>query len=245
MNIIKLNAIDSTNSYLRKLVQIKQLENFTVVVAEHQFEGRGQMGTVWESGIGKNLTFSTLIRFSKLEITQQFYLSMAVALGIITVLKSVVNGSFYIKWPNDILADNDKIAGVLIENVLGGSTLKYAVVGIGLNVNQVVFPKNINNVTSLNKISGSCFDKDELLNKIIKSIQFFVDFIENEDFIELKKRYMASLYKFQTPSMFEDNKGVIFLGKIVDISEEGQLMVALENETIRKFNLKEIKFANR
>jgi BirA family biotin operon repressor/biotin-[acetyl-CoA-carboxylase] ligase len=245
MNIIKLNAIDSTNSYLRKLVQIKQLENFTVVVAEHQFEGRGQMGTVWESSVGKNLTFSVLVRFSKLEITQQFYLSMAVALGILRVLKTIVNSPLKIKWPNDILAGNDKVAGVLIENVLGGSTLKYAVVGIGLNVNQVTFPEEIKNVTSLKKLTGIFFDKDELLSRLIKSIQYFVDFIENEDFIELKKRYIASLYKFQIPSMFEDNQGVLFLGKIVDISEEGQLMVELENETIRKFNLKEIKFANR
>jgi BirA family biotin operon repressor/biotin-[acetyl-CoA-carboxylase] ligase len=245
MNIIKLNAIDSTNSYLKKIVQEKFVENYTVVVANTQLKGRGQMGTVWESEDGKNLTFSVLIKFSKFKITQQFYLSMAVALGLLSALKSNVNCLLNIKWPNDILAGKDKIGGVLIENVLSGSTIKYAVVGIGLNVGQESFSETIKNVTSLKNISGKDFDKDKLLDEIIQSIKFYIKYIENEDFKFLKEQYLTLLYKFQTPAMFENNDGTVFLGKIIDISEDGQLVVELENETIRAFNLKEIKFANR
>jgi len=99
MNIIKLNAIDSTNSYLKKCMVEKQLENYSVVVAEHQTKGRGQIGTIWESDSGKNLTFSVLIRFFDFEIHQQFYLSMAVALGVLRTVNTIVNTPTFVKWP--------------------------------------------------------------------------------------------------------------------------------------------------
>ena len=141
MNIIKLNAIDSTNSYLKNNAIKNNFESFTVVVAEKQTDGRGQLGTVWESDQGKNLTFSVLIKFLDFKITQQFYLSMAVSLGVLRVLKSQFIYNFHIKWPNDILAENNKVAGILIENSIVGSFIKNSVIGIGLNVNQTNFTK--------------------------------------------------------------------------------------------------------
>lgn len=245
MHIIKLNAIDSTNSYLKELVVDELVQNFTAVVAEHQISGRGQMGTVWESEKGKNLTFSVLIEFDSLRITDQFYLSMAVALGVLTGVKGYVNSNLYVKWPNDILADKDKLAGILIENILKGANVKYAIVGIGVNVNQELFSNEIKNVTSLKKNSGHSIDKDALLEKIVASIKYFVGFVEKKQFQELKELYIDVLFKFNKPAMFIDNSGNQFLGKIIDISEDGRLEIELENEKTRKFNLKEIKFASR
>ena len=245
MNIIKLNAIDSTNSYLKELVQKSVLDTFTVVVAKEQTLGRGQLGTTWVSEQGKNLTFSLLIRFSDFKIQDQFYLSMAVSLGLISALKQFVGVSLKIKWPNDILAEKDKIAGILIENILRSSVINYSIIGIGLNVHQETFPRNIENVTSLKKISGTIFNEDELLYSILNSIKKYVKFIEEEAFEGLKKMYLAELYKINTPAMFEDKKGVVFLGKIISVDKNGRLVVELENETTRKFNLKEIKFASR
>jgi BirA family biotin operon repressor/biotin-[acetyl-CoA-carboxylase] ligase len=245
MNIIKLSAIDSTNLYLKTLVNKNELENFTVVITDHQKSGRGQMGTKWSSDKGKNLTFSILINLINLKIEQQFYLSMAVSLGVLEVLKAEVDAPFYIKWPNDILAVKDKVAGVLIENTISGIFIKYSIVGIGLNVNQEVFSKEIENVTSLKNITDNTFNLDDLFLKILNSIKFYMQFIERDEFLELKKLYLNSLYKFNKPCMFKDNLNNLFLGKIIDISEDGRLVVELENEKIRKFNLKEIKFANR
>lgn len=245
MNIIKLNAIDSTNSYMKKNAIKNNFESFTVVVAEKQTDGRGQLGTVWESDQGKNLTFSVLIKFLDFKITQQFYLSMAVSLGVLKVLKSQFNSNFHIKWPNDILADKDKVAGILIENSITGNFIKNAVIGIGLNVNQTNFSKEIAYVTSLKNISGNEINKDELLKDIIASIQYYVEFIYRKEFIKLKEMYMSSLYKFNSPAMFMDKENVVFMGKIINISVEGQLVIELENEKTRKFNLKEIKFASR
>jgi BirA family biotin operon repressor/biotin-[acetyl-CoA-carboxylase] ligase len=244
MNIIKLNAIDSTNSYIKELAQKRTLETFTVVVAKHQTLGRGQLGTTWVSEQGKNLIFSLLVNFDKFKIQDQFYLSMAISLGLISALRHFVSVSFKIKWPNDILAEKDKVAGILIENILKGAIIQYSIVGIGLNVNQEEFPVDIDNVTSLKKLSGINFNTDELLHKILISIKKYINFLENENFRELKKMYLAELYKINSPAMFVDNKGTIFLGKIITVDENGRLVIELENETTRKFNLKEIKFAS-
>ena len=151
----------------------------------------------------------------------------------------------WVKWPNDILAEKDKLAGILIENALRGNYINQSVIGVGVNVNQKEFPDNIGNITSLANIVGTDFNKDQLLQSIIMNMQYFVNFIHNEEFSKLKELYIASLYKYNIPAMFEDFEGITFLGKIVDISESGRLVIELENETTRKFSLKEIKFASR
>ena len=245
MNIIKLNAIDSTNSYLKKRSQKSTLDNFTVVVAKYQTLGRGQLGTTWVSEQGKNLTFSLLVSFNNFKIQNQFYLSMAVSLGVIYALKHFVSVPLKIKWPNDILAEKDKIAGILIENILKSENINHSIVGIGLNVNQTEFPTTIENVTSLKKLAGITFNNDELLDKILRSIKKFSCYVEDEKFDILKQMYLNNLYKFETPAMFEAKNGEIFLGKISTVDENGRLVVELENETTRKFSLKEIKFASR
>ena len=245
MNIIKLNAIDSTNSYLKELAQKSTLENYTVVVTNQQTLGRGQLGTTWVSEGGKNLTFSLLVNFNQLRIQDQFYLSMAVSLGLISAMRPYIGMSLKIKWPNDILAEKNKLAGILIENVLKGTNIHHSIIGIGLNVNQLEFPEDIGNVTSLKKLTGRNFDRDELLFKVVKSIEKHIKYIELEDYDFLKKIYLAQLYKFEKPTMFEDDKNSIFLGKIKDVDENGRLVVELENEKTRNFNLKEIKFASR
>lgn len=244
MNIIKLNAIDSTNSYIKKLSNEIAIESYTIVVAEHQTKGRGQLGTSWLSDKGKNLTFSILIKFDNFEVQNQFYLSMAVSLGVLASIKKGISSSLKIKWPNDILSGNNKVAGILIENILRRNFIKQSVIGIGINVHQKVFPKSIENVTSLKNISGNNYDMDELLGDLIKKIKFYVGYIEKKEFKTLKSLYINSLYNHNKPTMFKDKRGKVFLGKIIDISESGRLVVELENKKTCKFNLKEIKFAS-
>jgi len=245
MNIIKLNAIDSTNSYLKELAVKSVIESYTVVVAEHQIAGRGQMGTSWVSDNGKNLTFSVLINLESYKVQYQFYLSMAVSLAVLNSVKMNVKIPIAIKWPNDILAEKDKLAGILIENVLSGNFIKQSIIGIGLNVNQVFLADSLVKATSLKMISGIKFDRDKLLNELISSISYYVGYIERNELKKIKKMYLNSLYQYNKPTMFEDKNGIIFLGKIIDVFEDGKLVVECENETTRKFNLKEIKFASR
>jgi len=245
MNIIKLDAIESTNFYLKKLAVEKEVESYTVVSAKYQSAGRGQMGATWHSDKSKNLTFSLLIKFSSLEIEHQFYLSMAVSLGLFTAIRTHIATPLFIKWPNDILAEKDKLAGILIENIVSGNSIKQSVIGIGINVNQEQFPSTIGNVTSLKNVTGIHFDTDIVLETIVISIQNYMEYVERKEFQLLKNLYLESLYRFEMPSMFEDKNGTVFLGRIVDVVEDGKLVLELENEKTRKFNFKEIKFASR
>jgi BirA family biotin operon repressor/biotin-[acetyl-CoA-carboxylase] ligase len=244
MNIIKLNAIDSTNSYLKKLSTQKKLSNFTVVSAEYQTNGRGQMGTIWQSNKDKNLIFSVLINFEDLPITHRFYISMAVSLGIIATLNNQFNVNFKIKWPNDILAEKDKVAGILIENTFRGTNISQAVIGIGLNVNQTEFSSSLQTATSLINLAKQKIDRDLLLQKLIENIQSQFLLLREKKFQLLKENYLKELYGYNIDLNFIDINENYFKGKIIGVAEDGKLEILTKNKTIRKFNLKEIKFTN-
>ena len=243
MNIIKLNAIESTNSYLKDLMQYSSLENYTVVIAENQTLGRGQMGALWEVEPGKSLTFSVLVRLGAMDIQKQFYFNMCVSLACYEVLKRKLSAKVKVKWPNDIMADKDKIAGILIENSIKGQTISSAVVGVGINVNQLQFPRHLKAVSSMAKLEGFEFDKEALLQEFIQQLQLEVSKFENKKFQAIKEAYLKALFAFQVPSMFETPDGIKFLGKIVAVNSKGKLVVEMDGEKTREFGIKEITFA--
>ena len=133
MYIIKLDAIDSTNAYLKTLVSTNTVEDYTVVVAKHQTEGRGQMGTQWHVEDGKNLTVSVLTHMKGFALDHSFYISMITSLAIVETLQSFNIPKLHVKWPNDILSENKKICGILIENVIKQDVISASIIGIGLN----------------------------------------------------------------------------------------------------------------
>jgi len=242
MKILKLDAIDSTNSYLKDLIKENDVNNWTVVVAEYQKNGKGQLDNSWFSDRGKNLTFSIIAKMDHLKVKHQHYLNYSISIALYNVLKYYIPKKLSIKWPNDILSANDKVSGILIENSIKNDTVKYAIIGIGLNVNQVHFPKDITNATSLKNVLMKTLDKDELLDKILLEIQYQFVLIKQKKFLEIKQMYEDVLYKKAIPSMFIDSYNNTFLGKIIGVGKEGKLQVELENESIREFDFKEIKF---
>ena len=167
MPIIKLDAIDSTNNYLRELSALESLLDYTVVVAEKQTQGRGQMGAVWDSEPSKNLTFSVFKNISGLNLEASYSISMITALAILKSLQDLAIPKLSIKWPNDILSEDKKVCGVLIENIVKHNAITASIIGIGLNVNQENFPVNIPNATSIKKIIKKETDIDTLLHKLI------------------------------------------------------------------------------
>ncbi|MCF6279960.1 MAG: biotin--[acetyl-CoA-carboxylase] ligase [Flavobacteriaceae bacterium] len=241
MKIIKLDATDSTNTFLKELCREGDVDDFTIVITDYQTNGRGQMSSSWESIINKNLTFSILTKFNNLNIESQFYISKAISLAIYDTLFTVLSTKISIKWPNDILAEQRKICGILIENSVKKSKINYSIVGIGLNVNQTVF-KNLPNATSMKLISDRDFNLDGLLDKLVKNIEKYIKIINANDFIQIDNLYLKRLYKINTPTMFRDAKETIFMGKITGISTNGRLQVELQSGDIEEFSLKEISF---
>ncbi len=238
MNIIKLNAINSTNDYLKGLLAQRYVENFTVVAAENQTQGRGQMGAKWDAEPGKNLTFSVLVKDLLLKIEEIFALNAAVALSIVQSLEEFVKKDIYIKWPNDILAGNYKIGGVLIENSIRNDGEIYSVIGIGLNVNQVDF-EGLPKASSLAVVAGKPFEKNEIMMSITDNLRRNVSRILNKDTEMIWKMYHDRLFKKDIPMTFE-KEGRRFMGIIKSVTQNGNLLVQMEDDQMVSFGLKEV-----
>ena len=242
MYLYKLGAIPSTNTFLKDLVQQEEPESFTVVHAEFQTTGRGQRDTVWYSSEGRNLLFSILIKFQGVLGEDQFYLNCAVSLAVLEVLKSYELPDLRVKWPNDIMADNRKLAGMLIENSLISGQIRYAIIGIGLNVNEEKFPPELPKAVSMYQILGKKSDRNTLLQELVEKIKLYTGLFVSGEYECLMQEYKENLYKYRRPAMFETATGEIFMGKIIDVDPAGDLVLELQDETQRRFRFKEIKF---
>ena len=243
MNIIKLDAIDSTNSYLKKIILEKDISDYTIVTANFQTEGKGQLGYIWESEDSKNLLCSIYKKDLGIKVEDQFVVSMLVSLSIIRTLEKINLPKLYIKWPNDIMSDNKKICGILVENMVKQNSIKESVIGIGLNVNQDTF-KNLPNATSIKKIKGVAFNIDELLNDLVNNIKKqFIDF--NQSKIDLVfRQYEDVLYRINIPSTFKNSEGDVFTGFIKGVNNLGRLKVLLEDNLTKSYSIKDILLLN-
>ena len=180
MKIIKLDAIDSTNSYLKKLLNKESLDDLTVVVSKHQTQGRGRNGNVWSNKPSLNLAFSIYKRFSDFEIDKKFMLNVISSISVYETLKKYNLLDLTIKWPNDIMAANKKISGILIENNIRGNRIKHSVIGIGININQSEF-KNLPNATSILIETGKLNSVEIMAHELQKTLEKnFDEFKTNE-----------------------------------------------------------------
>jgi len=239
MKLIKLDAIDSTNEFLKRLSNKEDLENFTVVTAENQIKGKGQMGAVWRSEIGKNLIFSILVKNFLLEINEIFNLNIAVSLAVITVLKKNSIPDLSIKWSNDILSANKKIGGILIENSIKSDGTIVSIVGLGLNVNQTNF-EGLPKASSLALVTGQEFDKDQILSEIVNQLKTNVT-ESKQNPVSLRQQFIDSLFKKDIPMPFTNQNEEKFMGIIQGISPIGKLQVLLEDDSVAEFDIKEIQ----
>tara|TARA_R110002050_G_scaffold104052_6_gene213333 strand:+ start:38248 stop:38976 length:729 start_codon:yes stop_codon:yes gene_type:complete len=238
MPIIKLNAIDSTNNYLRKLISETDVADYTVVMAKKQTQGRGQMGTVWDSDNGKNLMFSVFKDLNMYDVEYPFYISMAISLAILKAFKTLNIPDLRIKWPNDILSADKKVCGILIENVIKNK-LNSTIIGIGINANQTEF-KDLPKASSLKKITGVHYNLDEILKLVIKYTKEYSSLLQAGKYDFVKKEYETNLFRKNKPSTFKDVEGALFSGFIKGVTKYGKLQVILEDEIVKKFDLKEI-----
>jgi BirA family biotin operon repressor/biotin-[acetyl-CoA-carboxylase] ligase len=239
MRLVKLDATSSTNDFLKELANTQDTENFMVVTAESQTKGRGQMGTTWISEKGKNLMMSVLVKDGLAEISEIYKLNIAVALAVISALEKYDIPQLRIKWPNDIMAGNKKVGGILIENIIKSDGRIISIAGIGLNVNQQDF-SGLPKASSLSVVMGRFFDKDELLSRITDNIQSHVSFIAEHSDV-LWQAYLSKLFKIGVPMPFEDVSGNRFMGIIQNVTRDGKLELLLEDDLVKTFEVKEVQ----
>ena len=242
-NLIKLSAVDSTNNYLKKLTSNSEpLPEGTVIMAEHQFAGRGQLDNVWYAEPGKNLTFSLLLRPSFVPVEKQFILNMLVSIALNNVLLKYLPQGLSVKWPNDIYVDDKKIGGVLIENILVGSTIKQSIIGIGLNINQSDFAQDVNNrMVSISQILQQDVNLMVLLNEICIQIEQLYLKLKSGQGTSLQDLYVSKLYRLNKLAKYRHN-GEVFEGKIEGVSPYGLLQIKPLDGPIVEFGFKEVAF---
>jgi BirA family transcriptional regulator, biotin operon repressor / biotin---[acetyl-CoA-carboxylase] ligase len=239
---IHLADVDSTNNYVANLVRTGNIESGTVVSADFQQDGRGQRATKWQSLMAQNALFSIYLKWEKFEAAHQFQISMLTALAIAETLEKFGLHKIEIKWPNDIQSDNQKIAGILIENELNGNMINSSILGIGLNVNQIQFDSELK-ATSMKLETGQFFVVQFVIQavalKLLEKLKVFQG--ENDVHHEIKKQYLSKLKGYQKEANIYNNLNKeSYRIKVLDVSKTGQLLASNEHNQLESFDIKDI-----
>lgn len=200
--IIELDTIDSTNNYAMQLIDADTAQHGLTITTLQQTKGKGQRGRQWSDVPGQSLLM-TIVCVPDRAIDAQFAFNAAIAVAVAEVLQDLnENWHVSIKWPNDIIINDKKAGGILIENILRGSEWSYAVIGLGLNILQDHFPDSLPFATSLKIASGKEFKPTEIRDKIRENILRYVD--SKKSTADIMRLYNQSLYRKGDAQKFTD-----------------------------------------
>ena len=214
-----LTETDSTQNYATGKLRAGLAKHGQAWLALSQTAGKAQRGRSWISEPGKSLTFSLIIQPPQAVQHLPFCLSASIALSVAEVLQEQTGKSFSIKWPNDIYFGDKKAGGILIENIFKGTQWNYAIVGIGLNLNQQVFPPDIPNPVSVYQITGKEWNAETLGRLIHERVLLDIKNLECSNIIS---RYNTRLYKRNLPARLKKD-GAVFETTILYADKFGKL----------------------
>ena len=258
-----IERTDSTNTLMREMIAKGEWQaGEEYLYTGFQTAGRGQSGNGWESEEGKNLLCSILIDPQKVKAQRPFYLNVAVSVAVHKVIRSVLCqatpvctlsgvAGLTIKWPNDIYWQDKKIAGILVENALVGSKVRYSIAGIGLNVNQTEWLSNAPNPVSMRQISGEEYDIHELMKTLMNEMHTVLAMKREE----IWAYYRTHLYRKDgfwpfverevsiapTMNANKETEG-IFLAKIENIRADGEIELRDQEGNLRLYHFKEVRY---
>jgi len=241
------DIIDSTNNYLLSQLKRNTLiqRSSPVVIAEFQTNGRGREGRIWQCGFGNGLMFSLCWRFEK-GVSDLSGLSLVVGIAILRVLRSYSIPNINIKWPNDILCNYYKLAGILIEirgEVCGPS---YAVIGIGINFNlsKSIIPLIGQRVTDLSSVTGNLIDRNLVLGKLLSELYNVLDDFAYYGFSYFKKEWISyHSYEGCEVDLIIPN-GLAITGIVDGVTDDGAICL-LTLEGRKSFNVGNISIRPR
>jgi len=219
-----LKEIDSTSDYLIRLDNTINLDEGFVVSSDFQKKGRGRMGRRWYSDCEKNLLFSFILKPSFLPLKKQFFLSMISSIAIFQTLEKYISQKISVKWPNDILVNNKKIAGFLLDLSISSGHIKRCVVGCGLNINQEKFT-HLDNVTSMRALNNKIIDKKIILDHFLNNVsKLYID-LKNGEIDTIINRYLSLTKDFTFTTVINNKKSEI---QILNVSEEGDVLALVD-----------------
>ncbi|NLM03670.1 MAG: biotin--[acetyl-CoA-carboxylase] ligase [Clostridiales bacterium] len=221
--IVYFETLDSTNNYAKEIA--KKSPHGLVIIANEQTGGRGRLGRSWFTSKGKNISMTIILKpdihpTEAMKMTQIAIAAMVVAVRELTGLHTLV------KWPNDLLIENKKIAGILTEMVANANKIDYLIIGMGINVNTKIFPKEIEDMaSSLALFKGADIDRQKLIIKILEEFEkLYLDYIKKGDLdksLDIVRKYSAILDKDIYIIKGQDR----YKARAVDIDHSGVLKV--------------------
>jgi BirA family biotin operon repressor/biotin-[acetyl-CoA-carboxylase] ligase len=236
-NTIYYETLPSSNSEAIRLAAAGAPEG-TVVVCREQTAGRGQRDNRWESSPGENLTASLVLRPVNVATSELFLLSKAFSLAVVKSLRRY-NIEASIKWPNDIYVENRKIAGILIEHSFYGNDLIFSVIGLGLNVNQILFPPMELIPTSVAVETGKDYHEvGEILSSALDNFSSLYQSAKDQ----INSGYMEKLYRRNGYFPYRKKNGEMLIAEIFDVANSGELILRDENGDLSSFIFKEISY---
>jgi BirA family transcriptional regulator, biotin operon repressor / biotin---[acetyl-CoA-carboxylase] ligase len=232
-------AVDSTNTTAKECYDEKKLKEGSIVYCSKQQKGKGRGNNAWYSSENESLCFSIILEPLFLEASNYYQLHKLTSISLIESLESFIpEKKLQIKWPNDIYFEQKKLGGILISNNIKGKSISLSIIGLGLNINQDFFPKDLINPVSLKQIYG----KDFLIENILKKIgnDFFSNYRKwKEDIYCFDSAYQQKLYKLGEKSRFIiNNKDCSAV--VRGVNEDGKIL--LEHAAkINAYDMDEVK----
>lgn len=242
-NVIFLPEVESTNSYAVDLLKNVNLPEGTVVHATRQTGGRGQRGSTWIADPARNLTASLVLRPGFLEFKNQFYLYKILALACYDTMAELLNSSqidIKIKWPNDILVNRKKIAGILIENNILNNRINWSVAGVGINVNQQQFPAEVT-ATSLLLSTGREFTVAAVLEQLCEHLEKYYLMLRNGHLEQIRSVYLSRILGMGHWMRFE-HLGAVNDYLLEGVSDSGLLRLRHRSGAVSDVDVKEVKW---
>ncbi len=235
------HSVESTNATAQELLAKSNPTEGTAISAYQQTAGRGQIGSTWVSQAGKNLTLSVILYPRFLQPRRQFLLNQAVSLAVRDTVAAFVSEPVFVKWPNDIYINQQKTAGILIQNQLSGSTIQSCIVGVGLNVNQGSFPAHLPNPTAMILHTANSLDLEAVQQTLFSDLERRYLQLRQQNLPQIQADYLKHLYRYGVLADYERADGSRFRGTISGLTENGRLQIDHAAGT-EDFEVKSIKF---
>ena len=234
-----LDKVDSSNNYAMAQIQEGMAKHGQAWFAKEQYAGRGQRGKTWESLPGGNIILSIVVQPAKVFNGKPFLLSALVAGSCCELFTAEAGRDIKIKWPNDIYWRDRKTGGILIENIYKGKEWLWAVIGIGMNINQETFDGAQLHAASLKQITGKTYDPAELAKQLHQSLLKEINSVTENSLPGIINFYNEHLYKKNEEVQLKKETAV-FRTTVKKVNEYGQLIT--EDTVLRAFEFGEVSW---
>ena len=234
--------LSSTNAVLLKMAGEEEIASWTIIKASYQTKGRGQRSGFWFSSPEKNLLCSILLRPQMLRPDEQFLLNIVLSLAVYDTLYDFLRDEVIrIKWPNDVYVNAYKVAGLLIQNTIQGTSIQQSILGVGMNVNEDDFPTSLPGAKSMYGLTDSEYDIDEILRRLVAHLEGYYHQLEKGLYDRLYELYESKLLGMNEMRNYRNLEGDKIQGIIRGVDKMGRLRLEVEG-VIHLYSNKDLVF---